>query len=364
MRYLRTFSKYWYLYFIPVLIVPLIMTVLGYRALMLYQSSALIYVDQPVYLTLTNANPYLTPAQNQAESMAELLQSETFDSTIAAQTDLTKTIDLSTQGGRGLAFVRITQELSVVPTGTGPNTIILTATDKDPYLAQQVVQAALTDFTNYFTSHRVQLDQQGIAFYEQQLASAQGQLTQDSAKLADYLNRHPGEAISGSSVDAALASLEEQVSQDQSSVTTLQSQIENLRSDASAASAGTATFLRVLDQPQVPLRPTLALRKLATSYTLVGFVGAAGFDAAIIVLLTLLDRKVYFADDLRRVGDEMEMEGIRIEKLPSLTRIGRAARQHVPLANSGSSTLLTPVIAALPQLHTRVVPEVPPGATD
>lgn len=355
MRYLRTFLKSWVLYLIPLLIVPLVTTAMGYQSLMLYQSAALIYVDKPVFLTVDSSNPWLSPADNQAMSMSELLQSESFVTTIAQQTDLAKMLDLTTENGRNAAYSVIGSELSVYATGRGPNTIVVSATDKSPHLAQQIVQASVTEFTSYFQSHRVQLDQQGIGFYEQQLATAQSQYAQDSAKLTDYLNRHPGASVTGGSTDPTLTSLTQQAAQDQTTITTLQAQIDSLRSDSQAATTGTATFLRVLDQPQLPLQPTLALRKLAMTYTLGGLGGAAGLDVAIIVLLTLLNRKVYFTEDLRKIGDDLELDGIMIEKLPNLATLGGGRPR--PWIGGRSSSMLSPVMAALPRLHTRSVSE-------
>jgi uncharacterized protein involved in exopolysaccharide biosynthesis len=354
MRYLRTFLKRWYLYIIPMILFPIVTTMIGYNALMLYRSSALLYVDKPVFLSTDDFgwNSWLSPAENQAESMRQLMGSETFVAQIAAKTDLAETLDLSTQVGKDSAFARIGVDTTIVSTGTGPNTITLAVTDKNPHMAAQIAQGALDVFATYYQSHRLSLDKDGITFYQQQLQSAQSTLAQDSAKLQEYLNRHPEAVGTNGSTDPTLATLQQQVNQDQSSVTTFNAQIASLRQDQQAAATGSSSFLRVLDPPDVPLRPTLQKKKLVTTYTGGGLAAAAGLDALIVIVLTLLDRKIYFVQDFRKIEEELDIDLPTIEMLPIIPEISGGRRQgHFDDERDDIDGILVPVLTALPRMR-------------
>lgn len=354
MRYLRTFLKRWYLYIIPIILFPIVTTMVGYNALMLYNSSALLYVDKPVFLSTDDFgwNGWLSPAENQSESMRQLMGSETFVAQIAAKTDLAETLDLSTHAGKDSAFTRIGSEVTIAATGTGPNTITLAVTDRNPRLAAQIAQSALDVFATYYQSHRLSLDRDGIAFYQQQLQSAQSTLAQDSAKLQEYLNQHPEAVGTNGSTDPMLATLQQQVNQDQATVTTLNTQIASLRQDQQAATSGSSTFLRVLDAPEVPLRPTLQKKKLVTTYTGGGLAAAAGLDALIVILLTLLDRKIYFVQDFRKIEEELDIDLPMIEVLPVIPEIGGGRRQgHFDDGRDDIDGILVPVLTALPRMR-------------
>jgi uncharacterized protein involved in exopolysaccharide biosynthesis len=367
MRYLRTFLKRWYLYLIPLLIPPIVMTILGYQALMLYSSTALLYVDQPVFLTNSDFgwNQYLSPAQNEAGTMSELLQSQSFLAQIASKTDLAKSVDLTSRAGQQAAYTRFSTEVTVAATGTGPNTLVLTVIDKSPQIAQQFAQSALDTFAVYYQAHRQQLDQQGIAFYQQQLQSAQGQLTQDNAQLSDYLQRHPGLVGSLESPDPTVAQLQFQVNQDRTTVANLTAQVNSLQEDMHAIGYSSTDFFTVMDHPQVPLRPTLQKKKLFL-YTGEGLGIGLGIVGLFVVGLTMLDRRIYYVDDLRKIDEELELDVFAIESLPALAGIKR--RSHQPsMESSARAAILLPVLAALPRVSVDDMPkngQYRPGAAD
>lgn len=359
MRYLRTFLKRWYLYLVPIIILPSLMTVYGYNKLLLYQSSALCWVDQPRFLPTQDFgwNPWITPAQNESQAMGELLQSETFVTDVAANTDLAKQVDLKTRAGKDAAFRHITSEVTIYPAPVGTHTLYILVLDKDPRLAQQIAVALLAAYTTNFQQNREDLDNEALAFYVQQLTSSQGQLAQDGAKLQDYLHVHPGAAVAGAQTDPTLAQLQQQVGQDQSNVSSINSQIASLRQDLAALPSGSSSFIQVQDPPELPLRPTLQKSKLLTTYTgEYGLGSALALVAIIVVGLTLLDRKVYSVQDLRKIEEELELDLPSIEALPVITGSRRGSSGRGNDKGGVRDSILVPVLAALPLISIDIAP--------
>ncbi|HEU5348463.1 MAG TPA: hypothetical protein VFU63_07600, partial [Ktedonobacterales bacterium] len=350
MRYLRTFLKRWYLYAIPIIVLPVLMTVYGYNKLMLYQSGALCRVDLPRILSAQDLgwNPWISAAQNESQAMGGLLQSETFAVEVATHTNLAKQLDLTTQAGKDAAFQHITADVSVYPAPQGDNFLYISVLDKDPHLAQQIAVSLIDAYTTDFQQNRKTIDDNAIKFYQQQLATAQGQQDQDTASLQEYLHTHPGANVSGT-VDPTFAQLEQQVSQDQSTVSSFSQQITTLQQDEAALPSGSTSILHVQDPPRLPLKPTLQKSTLLTKYTgEYGLGAAAAIVGAIVIGLTLLDRKVYSVQDLRKIEEELELELPSIEALPVLAGARRAASGNTKYAVKDG--ILVPVLAALPQI--------------
>jgi uncharacterized protein involved in exopolysaccharide biosynthesis len=351
MRYLRTFFKRWYLYIIPIVILPAVVTVYGYGKLMLYNSTALLYVDKPVFLSAQDFgwNPYLSPAQNEASSMAELLLSETFVDNIAARTDLAATYNLDTRGGKDQAFARIAPEVAITASTAGPNVLLLSVTDKNPRIAQQVAAALLDGYTAYFEDHRLQLDQQAVTLYTQQLATAQGQLNQATQRVQEYLYAHPG-VSAGANTDPQLAQLQQELSQDQAQVNQLNSQLSVVKQDMQATASPGSGLFRVLDAPQVPLQPTIEKKKLLV-YTGGGLAAALALIGLIVAGLTQLDRKVYLAADLQAIADSLDLDLPALETLPVIVGIGSGGHADSDVEDDSIDGILMPVLTALPRLQ-------------
>jgi uncharacterized protein involved in exopolysaccharide biosynthesis len=345
-RYARTFVKRWYLYIVPIIVLPVLATIYGHGQLMLYNSTALVYVEKPAFLSAEDFgwNPYLSPASNEASAMQELLQSESFVATVAQNTDLANMYDLNTRAGKDAAFYRITPEVSIYASDIGPHNLFVSVTDRSPHMALQIVQALLAQYSAYYQNHRIEVDKQAISFYGQQLAAAQSQLAQDAAQLQEYLGQHLG---ANGSTDPTLANLEQQVQQDQSKVSNLQTQLANLRQDMQAINTGGSQLFTVLDPPQLPLAPTIQRKKLLM-YTGYGLGAALGVVGLCVVLLTLLDRKVYTRYDLQVIGDSLDLDLPAIETLPVIKGIGERAGSE--LEDDAYDGILMPILTALPRL--------------
>jgi uncharacterized protein involved in exopolysaccharide biosynthesis len=343
MRFLAKLLKHWYLYLIPVLILPAGAAVYAERTLKVYESSALLYIqnsDPTTGVNIAGFTAYNTPAQNGANAMNELLQSESFTVTVAEVTDLANQYDLTTGGGQGAAYVRLHNDIAIAPSGVGGNTVSITVDDKDPKIAQQLAAGLITVCADYFSQQRLTLDKKAEQFLQKEITGAKEAVTQDTQRVNQYLAAHP--ALTLQSQDPTLAQLNQQLQQDLASVQTLNEKLSSVQFDEAAATTGNSQLFTVLDQPQVPTNSTLHLKKLIV-YPLGGLGAALALVMLIVGLRTVLDRKVYSTQDLRVIAEDLELEVTNLLTVPQLTTGGR----------NGSGDLLpgvlVPVLAVLPQ---------------
>jgi uncharacterized protein involved in exopolysaccharide biosynthesis len=325
MRYLRTLLKHWYLCILPLVIIPVAVTYYGSRQPPLYQSSALLNVDKPAFLSAQDfaADPTTPPAQYETTAMTELLQSTTFAATVAAQTPLAHVFNLHTQAGRDAAAARISSEVRIAPSAVGTHLIWVSATDTSPHIAQAIVSALLNQYAARYQADRLQLDQQAVTYYQQQLAIAQSQLAQDIQRLRLYQRQHPGSARSQPTTDPQLARLQNQLNQDQARANTLTNQLVTVQQDAQAVPIAASDLFRVIDPPQLPLQPTISESKLLLTYFGGGLAAALVLVSLVVVGLTRLDRKIYATEDLRAIAKDLGLDLVAIESLPRLVEAGR-----------------------------------------
>lgn len=355
MRYARTFFKRWYLYIIPIIVLPIVMTAYGYFHLVSYTSTALIYVNKPVFYSPGDWNNYITPAQNVSQSINQLLQSPTFVAGVAARTKLVNRVDLSTQVGKTAAYNRIVPDLTVVPTFAGPDTMVVSATDSDPILAQQIVQGLLDAFTSFYQSNQLTMDQNAITYYTQQLQAAEGQLNQDTLKLQEYFRQNPQCAPPATCVDVTAGQLQQQVSQDESTVNDWKSRLLAVQQDQQAATQVGGQLFQVMDPPQVPLRAGSNKKKLLEYYTGGGLGIALALVGLIVGVLTQLDRKVYSTEDLRLIEEDLDLELPTIDALPLIPEIKRGRTRNGASEDDTFDGILLPVLTALPRLHPQLM---------
>jgi uncharacterized protein involved in exopolysaccharide biosynthesis len=354
MRFLRTLLQHWYLYLVPIILIPILVTVYGFDKLTLYNSTATLYVDKSVLLS-SDQNPYLTPAQNEATEMQQLLSSESFVVTVAAKTDLAQRYNLNTETGKAQANTRIVTEVAIAASGVGPNILAITVSDKEPHLAQQIVTALLAYYQSYYMTHRLDRLLQLQTYYKGQWQTAFSALAQDNAHLQDYCRQHLDACVPTAPIDTALAQLQSQQAQDQKRVTDFQAQLDEIASEMAATSTVASGLFTVTDPPTVPLRPSLEKKKLLETYTGGGLAAALALVALIVFIRTQLDRKVYAEDDLQIIQEDLGlMLGGGIVTLPIIAGMDAPTHAHSD-PDDALEGILVPVLTALPRLRAQDV---------
>ena len=348
MRFLSKFFKRWYLYMVPLIVIPIVVTMYAKNTLSVYESTALLYVTNPTN-GASGFNAYLSPAQNGANVMLEALQIESFCVSVAKSTDLASTYQLDAQWGQDAATARIQSEVTVTPTAVGQNLVTIAVDDKSPQMAQQIAAAVITQFSTYFSKTQLIFDQQNLSLYQGQLQGAQSKLQQDQTRLKQYLDIHPEDVQnpSAATTDPTLNSYNEAVTQDQQAVSELSAKINAIQLEEDSLSGGSSFFI-VSDAPRVPLRTTLHLKKLIV-YPIGGLAGALALIALIVGIQTFLDKRVYSTQDLKSIVEDMDLNIPAIESIPVLRGIGQRTSQDTDMDGSVNGVLV-PVLTVLPHL--------------
>lgn len=219
-----------------------------------------------------------TPAQTQANALNELLQAHEFALSIANGTDLPSTLPASTLADPYLRDNALFSEISqhVLATAVGYNLFEINYTNKDPKIAQQVVQATIKNFglqSQGFSSVEAQLLLEGD---QTQLTTAKQQAAQAAAAESNYITAHPGLTPAELQADPQYALLHAQSQQAQATVQNIQTNIDTVNQEINAQGNSSASLFKVLDTPGV-------LAASRTKYYLYG--GGVGLGVALLACI-------------------------------------------------------------------------------
>ncbi len=319
-------------------LLPLIGVAVAYFATpKTYQSTASLWVLQRyavIGATGPETNLTSTPAMTQSAALTSLLQTRTFVQSVINGIGLVPTLHLSASVLNDPQQLQ-DSELSknVVATVNGPNLIAITYSNRDPRIAQQIIQAVITQFQIQSLAVSKAEGNNLLASYQVDLQQAQKSDDTAVAAEAQYLAAHPRIAQAPSSdpqyaqLDAARVQAENHLNTIQSSMNALQQSLLTLGND-----------FTVMDQPQVPTRP-----QSRTKNYLIGGGGGLGVSLLAIVLFLVIlvrrDRAIYSTDDLQEgsLGVPVVMQLPQLKPaLVSFVVVHGATKQ--PLAISSKSS--------------------------
>lgn len=292
-RYTDTFLRCWTIAILPILLLPI-------GSLLLLKSPptaygvANIWVDQPSLQQLAYVNQGLTPAQNMANYLSQLLLSPSFDMRVVGNNPLYFR-SLSPAVSREAA---VTGDLSANATATanGPNLVTVAYTTKDPAIGMRVVRGIL----NQAALETAQLSRQqaikNIAYDARQVKSARAQYTTAASNLGAYMSAHN---IKSSQVDLrqlydpTLALLYESVQGAQTAETSSQQQLAAANTQEQQAFQNS---FRIIDPPAMTVAKSSKKKQLTglAIPLVLGLVLGIGF----IVFRTLRDRSLRYADEV------------------------------------------------------------------
>lgn len=341
MRLLHKFARLWYIYLLVLIALPVAAVFFGKQRLSEYQSFAYLLVSRQPYITsLSTSNDitYLTPAQNEANFLNELIQSQSFCVKVAQDSDLAKVYDLSTQSGQVAVAQRIQASIEVT-VAAGPSALTIMVRDKNPVIAQQLANGVIKQFAIYDAGQSLQLDQQAETFYQKQLDQAVTDQNKDIDAIQAYARANPGVRVDGAATDPTVQKLQNQLKIDSDRVTSFQTTLAAIRIDMEAAQSGISNNLKVQDAPSLPQKPTVQSKQLIVY-------GAGGLTLAVVLvglavwLQALFDRKLYTADDVTTVFDELDRDVPIIETVPPVG--GKRSRGNGSDAQSPVARMLVP----------------------
>jgi uncharacterized protein involved in exopolysaccharide biosynthesis len=326
-KVLETFFRHKLLLLLPPVLITAIVAPLSIlTAPMYYESWTGIWVDKPTYLSYSNDwNQWLTPAQNQAGALTEMLRTQSFLTDVAKRTSLAALTN--TQRGLDRAQATITDGLTVYPTGT--HLVVLRFRATTPQLAYQVLNGVVESFRDTVTNQRTNQAALATSFYQAQLETAQSDLDKAGDDLRRYLAANPrvGDASRGFSVadpntgvitDPQLAQLQQTYSQKQQDLQRLNSSLQAAQFDASASLQAQDLGFQVIDPAQVPTSGGRDLKKRML-YPAAALVAGLGLSAVLLVLLAASDRSVRSERELGagvRVLGEVPKLALKRRRLP------------------------------------------------
>ncbi len=293
------FRRYWAI-LIPVILVPMLAMALTAKQWE-YQSTAVVWVSSPVggdKPALGSSNSYLTPAQNQAQTLNDLLHTSSFRTLVGQQAGVIPAT-------AGLAqSERSSGRLKVFAYATGVNLLTISATSSSGDDSQALVKAVIDQYLVRATDE-IQRDSTVSAdYYSQQLGVAQQGLTAKNAKLAEYLAAHP-KAAEPTSADSRALDYQTLVSQVQSQavlVTKLQDSLQAIQLREASAPQAQQSLFAVQDPPTKPGQPlpvSLTSRfGVPMAAAILGLMAGLGY----IYVTYRTDHTIRSAEDLEGVG--------------------------------------------------------------
>jgi capsular polysaccharide biosynthesis protein len=355
-RFLVKLVKYWYLYLIPILLIPTAATLYGLKKETVYESNATIYVQTNTFLKdfqSADDNSFATKAQNVSDAMGQLLQTETFLVSVARDTSLKNVYDLGSSADQDAVAARIAGNITVSANNTR-NIVFVTAADRasapvGPQVAKELAGAVITEFVAFYANQELATLTQAQDFYGKQLDDITAKVADDTKKVSDYQKQHPEVNTLAGENDPAYVELKTQREADQATQKSAQSNADVVAQAMEAAKTGTSYDVKPLDPPTLPKSATVKISKVVV-YPIGALVALLALLALIAGVQTKLDRRVYDRQDIEGILDKLEWDPTAVEVMPIIsTSGGRGSISWDDRENSPVPALMLPVLAALPR---------------
>lgn len=314
---------------------------IAYRQPRQYQASATLWALHR-YDTLTatsvDSSSLDTPAETQATVLASLLQTRTFTLAVAREANLASTLPAQVQADPQSSDTALVNDIShnSAVQATTNDFFVITYTNRDPQMAQQVV-AAIIDAYGQQVQHTSAPDEQSLLkTYQTQFEHAQQQVQNAVAAESQFLQAHP--LLTGNALQQNLQYqyLHGQTLQAQQNLQNIQTGMSTLQQEITTHAIVASSLYQVVDVPTVPTQPLSRLKTLllgAGSGLAIALIACTLF----VVLAQRRDRKVYNSSDLQKVTSyPVVMELPRLSP-KTVSTLAKTLRQAEPVARTGRS---------------------------
>ncbi len=267
----------------------------------------------------------ITPAQSQVNALSQYLQTNDFARAVVGRIALASTLGhgANAQANSQQRNQAIIQDISshVYVVVQGHNLFSVSYTNRDPHLAQQVVEAVIQLYDSQSRSFILSQGQKLLDAYQKQLLDARLNASRIASVQAQYLLTHPGLNGNALLADSQYQLLNGQQQEEQAYITSIQTIVANLNQTISQNASPGSVFM-VLDAPATQVISRTMLFLIA---------GAVGLGTALLACIVYIlivvrrDRVVYTTFDLQKVT-----------ALPVVTQIPYLSPRAVPLSVNGS----------------------------
>jgi uncharacterized protein involved in exopolysaccharide biosynthesis len=311
-KLLETLFRHKLLILLPPVLIPLIVGPIALLTVpVYYETWTGVWVERSTYLSYSDGwNQYMTPAQNQANRLTELLRTRAFLRDVAAQTSLASL--LASPVGEQRAQTMIERGISVMTSGS--HLLVIRFRGESPQLSFQAINAVVETFKERTANDRLNQAGLAISFYESRLQAAEEEYSKTNGALSRYVAGNPRltaldpERGAGGStaarlglppmaIDPQLGGLLRGVEQQQAAVDRARTSLDQARLESAAALEGHELGFQVVDPARPPTAPSRELRKRLI-FPAAAVVVGLGLSAALLVLLVAADRTVRSPADL------------------------------------------------------------------
>ncbi|MGH7902826.1 MAG: hypothetical protein ACREPA_01705 [Candidatus Dormibacteraceae bacterium] len=322
-RYFETLFRYRGRFAFVFVVLPLVLgagTIVAFRN---YGASANLWVDAPTFYgssaTPADWNQYATPAQNEKDSLDQMLATQAFVDTVGQQ--LQKSGAVTSQ--KELQPILASLPTALKTTATGSHLLSLSFSCSEKNVCPAVLTATIAAFQSQSVDLQRNAQQLGIAFLQSQVTKDQTVLRQAHQALDAYLSQHRDIQITAGAQtgDPRANQLNQAVIDAQAQLTQVQSQLAQETFLGSAVSSYFQSSTAVVDPPHVSKGGMLGDRSsLKRAAVTVAVCLAAGF--AYLLALVWLDGTIRDPRELeRQLGVPVVAT---IPRLPALERAQRA----------------------------------------
>ncbi len=252
-------------------------------------------------------NVYASPSQRQAQSIAQLLATDSFALDVARGGGVLadtpdrdvdwRTVDYVSQEAEAISLVR----KSVWSSSDGTNLMSITARAKDPQRAYAMVNAATNLYLERIATEASRKTDLVVSFYQQRLENSITGLDEIDRQITDYVAKHPS-VTQFNSFDPAFTRLRAAFDSQNQLVTKMRESLELAQLDATTANEGQKGRYSLVDAPVVPaLAVKQGLKSRAMSLVL-ALGGAVGLVAGLLYLSFVTDHTVRSSEDIATAG--------------------------------------------------------------
>lgn len=246
------FQKYWAI-LIPVVLVPLMAIAMTYSP-PTYRSGAVVWVSEPVTgesMALGHENQWITPAQNQAQVINDLLSTASFRMSIVRAAGLVE------EGASDDVTRNTADRIAVYASTRGVNLVTVVAESGSASHAQRIVGAVVSEYLSRAAAEFERDATTSKEYFSQQLALATQELSARNLALSNYLVANPKAAdpSNPASLNIDYRTLVDRADTQAALVGQLTESLQNVTLRQASAPQTLQAAFNVQDAPSLPEAP-------------------------------------------------------------------------------------------------------------
>ena len=330
-----------------------------------YGASATVWVEQPIYFADTgmtkNWNPYMTPADNQANILQELLRTRQFALNVANGAQ----IPMPNEVVENRVLDDLQKGMRIESQGT--HLIKISYSAEKPTYCKVLVEQVIMLFTEQLNASRAEQADVALELYKKQKDTYEAQMQKSRDALSRYIQANPESVTAGSAPNPQLVALQQQYESDRSSYEEVTQKIERVTIDATTAGKLSEQFFRMIDAPSDPEPNMMTVKQLITNSAL-----ALVMSLMLMVGVTLLgawtDPAIYSAHEITGLapvaedGSTPELLVAAVPTVPQLVALRRVADKAARAAKKAKGkgkAEAAPAAAPVPPAEGEPAPAVP-----